>query len=533
VKRFGSIFPFLESANQPRHIGRLVANYEFIKALLKYGTFDEYLFSNSSISNLNVFADTVRTWGLADDQPARVQYSSYMALPELFRTKAFHVFHLGGWGRLMAGLHPVRARYASNAWPITAVIHSLHGRDVIDHAVRLSHAGMAPYDAIFCTSHDGRRAMENLLAGGAGIAGRTFRGRLEHLPLGIDDDLLRTPGDRARCRSRLRIPIDATVLLVLGRMTPFQKMDLAPLLRAFACEILPRSPRPVVLLLAGSATPEDLKLLSQEIERYGIASNVKAYPNFPVEQKADVLAASDILVSPVDNTQETFGLSLLEAMTAGLPVVVSRFDGYKDLVEDNVDGFLVDTVGSAADPIAEWFDLMDSNMAQLFQSQSVAVDMIQLADRVLRLIGDDRLRTAMGEAGAAKVDRHYRWSRVIARYEETWDRLAAEARVTGIVPADANAFNLGSGRIFPHYPSRLLAADQRLTVGGGPIDVRPYNEAGVLLEPALLERLIARTRAAGALGATVTDLLAAGDVPDAQTWFAVLWMLKYGALRLL
>src|SRR5207302_4047631 len=120
---------------------------------------------------------------------------TYTALPALLQQQPFHVFHLGGWGALVPGLHYIRSRYASNAWPITAVTHSLNGREVIDHAVRVSHAVMAPYDAIFCTSRDGREAMRKLLLGGAAIAGRGFAGRLEHLPLGIDDELVDQQGN--------------------------------------------------------------------------------------------------------------------------------------------------------------------------------------------------------------------------------------------------------------------------------------------------------------------------------------------------
>ena len=40
-----------------------------------------------------------------------------------------------------------------------------------------------------------------------------------------------------------------------------------------------------------------------------------------------------------DSVEETFGIVPIEAMAAGLPVVVSDWDGYKDTVRDNVDGF--------------------------------------------------------------------------------------------------------------------------------------------------------------------------------------------------
>ena len=482
MKRLGSIYPFLEHGWGPRHIGRLVANYEFVKALLTYGTYEEYVFSNSSRPNLQALADVSHGWGLPADRLARVRHVTYAELPGLLREERFHAFHLGGWGWFMPGLHDIRARHARNPWPITAVTHSLYGPDPIDFAVRLSHAGLAPYDAIFCTSADGRTALHRILERGALIAGRSFRGRLEQIPLGIDDshlDAAVAPGLGARYRERSGIPADAVVLLVLGRLTPYLKMDLQPLLRAFARRIRPAGAAPVKLLLAGGATPEEIQLVKQAIDRERLQPDVILHPQFPEGEKTMLLAAADILVSPVDNTQETFGLSLLEAMAAGLPVVASRFDGYKDLVRDGVDGFLVDTYGGGWALADEWFDVTDPQIAQLQQSQSVAVDLDQLVDRILRLVADRELRRTMGAAGRARVDAEFRWSRIIARYEAMWDRLAVQAQTTGLPPAADHAYNFGPGRAFAHYPSRPLTATHRLLAGDDPTGVRPYDEIGV------------------------------------------------------
>ena len=48
-------------------------------------------------------------------------------------------------------------------------------------------------------------------------------------------------------------------------------------------------------------------------------------------------------MSLVDNPQETFGLAVAEAMAAGVPLVVSDWNGYRDLVRDGIDGFRVPT----------------------------------------------------------------------------------------------------------------------------------------------------------------------------------------------
>ena len=66
------------------------------------------------------------------------------------------------------------------------------------------------------------------------------------------------------------------------------------------------------------------------------------------ELKRKALTASDLAISLVDNAQETFGLAVAEAMAAGLPLVASDWSGYRDLVRDGVDGFLIPSVWSAS-----------------------------------------------------------------------------------------------------------------------------------------------------------------------------------------
>lgn len=64
-------------------------------------------------------------------------------------------------------------------------------------------------------------------------------------------------------------------------------------------------------------------------------------PNPSPEERLAVYSAADIFVSPSDNMQETFGLTLLEAGAAELPAVVSDWDGYRDIIVHDETGFLV------------------------------------------------------------------------------------------------------------------------------------------------------------------------------------------------
>ncbi|MFN8060660.1 MAG: glycosyltransferase family 4 protein [Vicinamibacterales bacterium] len=530
MKRFGSIFPFTEHGHSDLRIGRLVANHDFVRALLRGADFDEFLFSGPSVGALREFREAVEGWGLPAARERAIRYVPLADLGAVLATEPFHVFHLGGWGYFMPGLHALRARYAAAPWPITGLIHSLNGRDLIDHAARLSSARLEPYDAILCTSRDGREAMRRLLAVGEAITGRRFAGRLSLLPLGVDDALSDANGDGARARRRLQIEPSTLVVLVLGRITPALKMDLAPLLRTWRTGVLPRlGPQSAVLVIAGGASDADLRLARDLVRSEGLEAHVRLQPNFLAAAKADLLAAADLSVALSDNTQETFGLSVIESMACGVPVVASRFSGYKDLVDHGEDGLLVDTYWCDGLPSDAYDDLLDPVAAQLQQAQSLAVDLDQTAEALVRLLSDEAGRKRMGARGREKVAGTYRWSRVIERYADEWDRLAAEAARSGPLDrgADTDPYRVSPTTRFGHYPSHRLTPETWL-VRRDPDALAPaYTEVAPLLESTLLARLMDEATRPVSFG----TLTARAGVPPDRAHFAVLWLLKYGVLR--
>lgn len=528
MRRFGTIFPFLEKGEANLRLGRLVANHDFVKALLKHGTFDEYVFGNPSQSNIAAFSQAIEGWQLPNEAKERIRIVSYFDLPRILAENQFRVFHLGGWGYFAPGLHYLRGRYASNPWPITSVTHSLTGRQSIDHAVRLCKAGMASYDSVFCTSRDGSQAMRQVLELASSIAGVVFRGKLDCLPLGIDDDLLSARGDRAKSREQMRIPADAIVILMLGRITPAQKMDLAPALGALSRLVLPRSRRPVILVIGGGADSQNLKLLQGLIQEHRLEEITRIRANFPDQAKADLLAAADIFLSVSDNHQETFGLSVLEAQACGLPTIASRFDGYKDLVEEGTDGFLIDSYGCAADPLSELFDLMDPDLGELFEAQKIAVDIAQLSGRLLELIENDSLRATMGENGRKKVEREFTFSRIIARYEKRWEELFREAAQAGLPKSEGLPFQADQSQVFGHFVSRSIQpADLVVAQPDRPL-CPSYNEVRSLLNGDQLKMLVQEASAP----IRIQDLLARTKLPSDRGWFMVMWLLKNDLLRL-
>ncbi|HEX5938439.1 MAG TPA: glycosyltransferase family 4 protein, partial [Actinomycetota bacterium] len=103
------------------------------------------------------------------------------------------------------------------------------------------------------------------------------------------------------------------------------------------------------------------------------------------------LAGSDVSVNPAVG-QESFGIVLVEAMAAGVPVVASDIPGYREVVADGVEGLLV----PPRDPEA-------------------------LAGGLVRVLTEPDLATRLGEAGRERV-RRYDWPIVVDRLEELYGR---------------------------------------------------------------------------------------------------------------
>jgi phosphatidylinositol alpha-mannosyltransferase len=101
------------------------------------------------------------------------------------------------------------------------------------------------------------------------------------------------------------------------------------------------------------------------------------------------VAGADVFVAPAVG-QESFGIVLVEAMAAGVPVVASDIDGYREVVRDGVEGILT----PPGDPIA-------------------------LATAVRRVLSDSGLAGRLVEAGKAGAQR-FRWDVVIEEIESVY-----------------------------------------------------------------------------------------------------------------
>ncbi len=110
-----------------------------------------------------------------------------------------------------------------------------------------------------------------------------------------------------------------------------------------------------------------------------------------------LMNAFDVLVAPFH--QDGFGLVLVEAMAAGVPVVAARASATPEIVDDGVEGKLVPVRDASA-----------------------------LANAMIELGRDAGLRARLGRAGRARAARDFRWERMVEEHELLLEELTGASR---------------------------------------------------------------------------------------------------------
>lgn len=458
----------------------------------------------------------------------------------------------------IAGFAVIRSRRDARAYSVCGLSHTMSSLPAMATVALFVAESMQSWDAVICPSAAIRRVIEALWEAASQGAGRCPV-QLPVIPLGVDaEDFAANAslGRRAEQRSALGIGDEDFAILFHGRLSYTSKAHPLPLLLA-AERVAENATRPVHLVFYGYFTGDsfqaDYEALARDVcqaARVHFVDNTD--PRFPEA----IWAAADVFASLSDNIQESFGLTPVEAMASGLPVVASDWDGYRDTVTEGVEGFLAPTLGpppGAGVETARRYlagkDLYGEYLAAA--SQSTAVDVDAVAAALGRLEASADLRRGMGEAGMRRAGEVYDWRHVIPAYEALWDELAARREQDGESgPTSEHAVTdpvgLDPFRVFAAFPTRTLAPDDR-------IEARPeaMQDLTRLLRhrmnmfrpdlllpaddlPALLGKLApgGAPGGGGDGGASVADIAAAwpaGESPRVMRTLA--WLVKLGQAR--
>jgi glycosyltransferase involved in cell wall biosynthesis len=442
-------------------MGRHAAGHGFLSALLQHGGLSKLTGMVSSNKVADDFLETIAAAkpGLAT-QAADLSNLSALAsagtyyLPEPLSS-------VPAWPRQL--VHPT-------AWSLCGVTHTISSAGAMDMISSWLTLPLFPWDAVICTSTAVKQSAETILKAQAEyLRFRTAATRfsvpeMPIIPLGVDCAALeRAPADQAAARAALGIPDDAAVVLFLGRLSWHAKANPAPMYLA-----LEKASKtgPVVAIECGWH--------ANDFIRDGFAEAQKLLcPSVPCltldgrdpDARRSAWCAADVFCSLSDNIQETFGLTPVEAMAAGLPSVVSDWDGYKDTVRHGEDGFLIPTLSpppsSGVDLAAAHAMGVDNYDIYLSRSQlCVAVDPAAAGAALVRLCADPGLRATMGRKAKKRAQEQFDWSVIIRQYVALWAELGArrEEAKRGKFQSPQHGWpaRMDPFTIFANYPTATL-----------------------------------------------------------------------------
>ena len=377
-----------------------------------------------------------------------------------------------------------RAQGGHRAYSLCGITHTISSKEVQAGLASFLTAPLQPWDALICTSRSVRDVIEGMhqrygerLASVHGARPRQ-PARLETIPLGLDAPFYAKHGADGQARSALRAKLgvaeDDIVVLFLGRLAFHAKAHPYPMYVAMqrAQERLRQDGRQLHFLMTG-------QFANAHAEPIFRSSVAEACPDVPVHfldgtpgpESWASWAAADIFLSLSDNIQESFGITPIEAMAAGLPCVVSDWDGYKDTIPDREAGFRVPTRMAPAGygrglakSYADGATTYDRFIGAVCLMTEVEVD--AAAEAIWRLAANPEMRRRMGAAGQARAHTVYDWSVVVPRYQELWAELAevrAAAEEVPSGPAGPAPVLEDPTTVFAGFPSDRIDGETRVT----------------------------------------------------------------------
>jgi mannosyltransferase len=171
---------------------------------------------------------------------------------------------------------------------------------------------------------------------------------------GVDTALFRLAPDRAALRRRLGLPEGGVILGSFGRIRAEKGVDLVV---EAALRLMPARPE-LHLIFAGRVKPRDRAFhagLVARIAEAGLSGRIRFLGEVPLDAVAELYQALDLYVAA--GWREGFGLTPLEAMASGVPVVATRVGAYADVITPAT-GSLVDPgdQGALTEALAAWID---------------------------------------------------------------------------------------------------------------------------------------------------------------------------------
>jgi len=306
----------------------------------------------------------------------QVKYMASMVLPlsyklvRLIRKEKVDIVHVNTLIR--TGLEAIFAARFTNTPSIC------HLRSTCEWS-RLERAVSGMVTKFICLTDDAKNIYEKY----------TEKDRLLRIYNGIDIEKNRRIKDLKDVRAEFGISPSSKVIGIVGRISDGKGQDI--FLRA--AKIISATHPDTRFLVVGDALTEDEKVFKEGIlrlyEELGIGDKV-IFTGWRQDALA-VISAMDILVQASTWFPEGFSRTLIEAMSLGLPLVVTDIPGHHEIVADGETGFIVPPG-----------------------------DTERMAESILRLLDDKALRDRFGKAGEKRAEELFDLNKIVRQIENIY-----------------------------------------------------------------------------------------------------------------
>ena len=200
---------------------------------------------------------------------------------------------------------------------------------------------------------------------------------------GINTATFRPPSDIKRIRSNIGLDSDAYIIGTVGRLSPEKGhmllIDILP-------SIIAAIPQVKLVVVGGGIAENELKQKAKELN---ISKNIVF-----LGERADVCSLMQCFdVYAQTSSMEGMSLTILEAMSCGLPIVASNVGGNPEVIVEGETGFLL----SLKDPQA-------------------------IVSAIIKLYNDKDLAMRMGKAGRKRVEEKFGINRMIDEYIAIYEK---------------------------------------------------------------------------------------------------------------
>lgn len=203
--------------------------------------------------------------------------------------------------------------------------------------------------------------------------------KVEVVHNGVDVERFKPLARAPQLRASLGLPVAARVLASVGRLVGWKGLGVI-------LTLLPQLPQDVHYLVVGEG-PDEARLREQSA-RLGLDARVHFCGRIAHDALPALLAQADMLLQPSVG-EESFGITLVEAMACALPVLASRQGGMTEIVLPGVTGELL-----PAGDVEAWRGAVAALLAQ-----------------------PDRMR-AQGDAARARAVAEFTWAANAVRLEQ-------------------------------------------------------------------------------------------------------------------